>query len=99
MIQVVSYPEFSFAETEEKVNEIINNFDSFITQDGLDRFKASMLSDIIDGLSSVQGKASQLTSWAYLLDINKNEPYNFSKEIERYEAATLEDVKGFTINT
>ena len=93
MIQVVSYPEFSFAETEEKVNEIINNFDSFITQDGLDRFKASMRSDIIDGLSSVQGKASQLTSWAYLLDINKNEPYNFSKEIERYEAVTLEDVK------
>ena len=48
-----------------------------------------MRSDIIDGLSSVRGKASQLTSWAYLLD----EPHNFSKEIERYEAVTIEDVK------
>lgn len=93
MIQVVSYPEFSFAETEDKVNEIINNFDPYITQESLDRFKATIRSEIIDGLSSVQGKASQLTMWAYLMDVNNNEPYNFSKEIERYESVTLEDVK------
>ncbi|MGC6470856.1 MAG: M16 family metallopeptidase [Flavobacteriales bacterium] len=93
MIQVISYPEFTFAETETKINEIINNFDQFITQEALDRFKSKMRSDIIDGLSSVQGKASQLTMWAYLLDIKNNEPYNFGKEIERYESVTLEDVK------
>lgn len=93
MIQVVSYPEFTFAETEDKVNEIINNFDAYITQESLDRFKATMRSNIIDGLSSVQGKASQITSWAYLMDFINNEPYNFGKEIDRYEAVTLEDVK------
>ena len=47
-----------------------------------------MRSQIIDGLSSVSGKASDLTRWAYLLD----EPYNFSKEIQRYEAVTKQQV-------
>ena len=88
-IQVVSYPDYTFAETENKVNELINNFDEYITQEALDRFKSTMRSSIIDGLSSVAGKAGQLTMWSYLLD----EPYNFSKEINRYENVTLEDVK------
>ena len=88
-IQVVSYPDFTFAETEDKVNELVNNFESYITQEALDRFKSTMRSSIIDGLSSVAGKAGQLTMWSYLLD----EPYNFGKEIDRYENVTLEDVK------
>ena len=96
MIQVVSYPEFSFAETEEKVNEIINNFDSFITQDGLDRFKASMRSDIIDGLSSVQGKASQLTFLS--VDINKTN-YILAKKLNVMRQLPLKMLKGFTTNT
>ena len=88
LIQIISYPEYTFAETEEKINSLINNFEEYITDEALDRFKSTMRSDIIDGLSSVAGKASQLTSWSYLLD----EPHNFSKEIERYEAVTKEDV-------
>ena len=48
-----------------------------------------MRSSIIDGLSSVAGKAGQLTMWSDLLD----EPDNFGKEIDRYENVTLEDVK------
>jgi zinc protease len=87
-INVVSYPNFTFAETEEEVSKLINDFEKYITDEALDRFKSKMRSNIIDGLSSVRGKASQLTSWAYLLD----EPYNFSKEIERYQAITKEDV-------
>ncbi len=89
LVQIISYPDYTFAETEEKINTLINNFEEYITEDALERFKSTMRSDIIDGLSSVRGKASQLTSWAYLLD----EPHNFSKEIERYEAVTIEDVK------
>jgi zinc protease len=89
LIQIISYPDYTFAETEEKINNLINNFEKYITEEALERFKSTMRSDIIDGLSSVRGKASQLTSWAYLLD----EPHNFSKEIERYEAVTIEDVK------
>ena len=89
LVQIISYPDYTFAETEEKINTLINNFEEYITVEALERFKSTMRSDIIDGLSSVRGKASQLTSWAYLLD----EPHNFSKEIERYEAVTIEDVK------
>ena len=89
LVQIISYPDYTFAETEEKINTLINNFEEYITEEALERFKSTMRSDIIDGLSSVRGKASQLTSWAYLLD----EPHNFSKEIERYEAVTIEDVK------
>ena len=88
MINVVSYPNFTFSETEEEVNKLVNDFEKHITDEALDRFKSKMRSNIIDGLSSVRGKASQLTSWAYLLD----EPYNFSKEIERYQNITKEDV-------
>ena len=89
LVQIISYPDYTFAETEEKINTLINNFEEYITEEALERFKSTMRSDIIDGLSSVRGKASQLTSWAYLLD----EPHNFSKEIDRYEAVTIEDVK------
>ena len=88
MISVVSYPNFTFAETEQEVNKLLNNFETYITDEALDRFKSKMRSNIIDGLSSVRGKASQLTSWAYLLD----EPYNFSDEINRYQSITKEDV-------
>jgi len=88
MISVVSYPNFTFAETEEEVNTLLNDFEANITDEALDRFKSKMRSNIIDGLSSVAGKASQLTSWAYLLD----EPYNFSDDINRYQNITRQDV-------
>lgn len=88
MINVVSYPEYTFAEVEEEFNNMINNFDQNITEEALKRFKTKMRSQLIEGLSSVSGKASQLTGWAYLLD----ESYNFEKELARYNAITLEDV-------
>ena len=88
MINVINYPTFTFSETEETVSELVNNFESYITDESLERFKSKMRSSIIDGLSSVSGKASQLTMWAYLLD----EPYNFSRDIDRYQAITKEDV-------
>ena len=93
IIQVVSYPEHTFAETEIMVNNIVNDFEEYITKDALDRFKSKTKSDIIDGLSSIQGKSSQLASWAYLLDIKNNLPFNFGKEIQRYESVTVDDVK------
>ena len=93
IIQVVSYPEHTFAETEIMVNNIVNNFEEYITKDALDRFKSKTKSDIIDRLSSIQGKSSQLASWAYLLDIENNSPFNFGKEIKRYESVTVDDVK------
>lgn len=88
MINVISYPEYTFAEVEEGVNTLINNFEEHITDEAINRFKTKMRSQIIDGLSSVAGKASQLTGWAYLLD----ESYNFEKELARYEAVTKAEV-------
>ena len=88
MINVVSYPENTFAEVEEEVFKMLNNFDSYITNEALNRFKVKMRSEIMNGLSSIQGKASQLTRWAYLT----NEPYNFQKSLDRYNNVTKEDV-------
>lgn len=87
-VQVISYPEYTFAEVEEEVYKLVNNFEEYITDEGITQYKAKMRSNVMDGLSSVQGKASQLTQWAYLLD----ESYNFSKELARYEAVTKADV-------
>lgn len=87
-IQVISYPEYTFAEVEESVNGLVNNFEEHITDEAIERFKTKMRSQIIDGLSSIRGKASQLTGWAYLLD----ESYNFENELARYEAVTKAEV-------
>jgi len=88
MINVMSYPNTTFAEVEEEVFTLINNFESYITDEAIERFKVKMRSQIIEGLSSIQGKASRLTRWAYLLE----EPYNFQKSLDRYENVTKEDV-------
>jgi zinc protease len=88
MVQVISYPNYTFAEIEEEMVGLINNFEEHITDEAIERFKSKMKSNIINGLSSVAGKASQLTSWAYLLD----EPHNFSQELARYDAVTKADV-------
>ncbi|MBC8464201.1 MAG: insulinase family protein [Bacteroidetes bacterium] len=88
IVQVVSYPEFTFAEVEEEVYKLLNNFEEHITDEALERFKSKMRSNIISGLSSVRGKSAQLSQWAYLLD----ESYNFSDELARYESITKADV-------
>ena len=88
MINVMSYPDFTFAEVEEEVFKLLNNFESRITDEAIERFKVKMHSQIIEGLSSVQGKSSRLSRWAYLLD----EPYNFQKSLDRYNNVKKEDV-------
>ena len=75
------------------VNNIVNDFEKYITKDASDRFKSKTKSDIIDGLSSIQGKSSQLASWAYLLDIENNLPFTLVKKLKRYESVTVDDVK------
>ena len=54
MIQIISYPDYTFAETEEKINFLVNNFEESITEEALERFKSTMRSNIIDGLSSIK---------------------------------------------
>ena len=88
MINVMSYPEYTFAEVEQEVFKLLNSFESRISDEAIERFKVKMRSQIIDGLSSIQGKSSRLSRWAYLL----NEPYNFQKSLDRYNNVTKEDV-------
>ena len=88
MINIMSYPNFTFAEVEQEVFKLLNDFESRITDEAIERFKVKMHSQIIEGLSSVQGKSSRLSRWAYLLD----EPYNFQKSLDRYNNVKKEDV-------
>ena len=89
MINIMSYPNFTFAEVEQEVFKLLNDFESStLTDEAIERFKVKMHSQIIEGLSSVQGKSSRLSRWAYLLD----EPYNFQKSLDRYNNVKKEDV-------
>ena len=69
------YPENTFAEIEEEVNELINNFEKHINEKSLNQFKIKKRSSLFEQLNSVRGKASELSKWAYLLD----DSHNFEK--------------------
>ena len=82
------YPENTFAEIEEEVNELINNFEKHINENSLNQFKIKKRSSLFEQLNSVRGKASELSKWAYLLD----DSHNFEKELNRIDAVSVTDI-------
>lgn len=88
-ISVMAYPNTSLAKTEELVRQSIAEFEKRgINDEDLVRFKASAESNLINSLSSVSGKVSQL---AYN-ETFRNNPNYIQDELKRIQSVTKEDV-------
>ncbi len=87
-VMVISYPDRTFSEVEEKIRICMDKFEAEITEDAVQRAKAKMEAQIVDGMSSVSWKAAQLASWNMLL----NRPFNLDHNIKRYQKVSREDV-------
>ncbi len=92
-ILVVAYPDQSLKDTEALIRSTIDQFEKEVllaedVDEYLLRAKEVMKSQLIDAMESVSGKASQLTQWQMLM----GRPYNFDKELARYDAVTKEDL-------
>lgn len=93
VFDVFSYPAFMTENTESPEDMIRKVFDEFekrgVTDDDLKRFMGEMESQLMSVLTSVGAKASQLSSWHYLLG---NKTYNLTDDMARYRKVTKEDV-------
>jgi zinc protease len=88
-IQVLPYPGLTLAEMEKLVREAFVEFEQTgVTDDALARFKASSEADMINGLSSVAGKTSQLASYQTFT----GNPNYLTKELKTYQSVTKADV-------
>jgi len=88
-IQYVSYP-FSEYKPEDEIQKVFEEFDRVgITDEDLKRAKGSVETQLIQGMSSVAGKASLLSMWNYVLP---NKSMNLNEELARYNRVTKEDV-------
>ena len=86
---VLPYPGKTLAEMEEKIRETLVEFeDRGVNEDDLQRFKSSFESQMISGLETVSGKASQLASYQYM----HGNPNYVGKDLQRYLDVTAEDV-------
>ena len=89
VITVVAYPNFSLADIEKEIRQLLADFEKRgISDDDLNRFKAQHEADKIRGLQSVSGKASKL---AYYQTFTGNANY-LKQDMDRYTAVTKEDV-------
>lgn len=87
---VFAMPGTKLSEIEDIVRKTIADFESWqITDDELNRFKASYESQLINNLSSVSGKASQLAFY----ETFTGSPNYIGQDLERYTKVTKEDVK------
>jgi len=78
-----------FKEIDAKVKSTIDEFEqSGITDDALQRAKASYETGQYNGLSSVMGKAMTVSEWERLLGKSSS----ISEEIDRYNKVTKEDI-------
>ena len=76
-------------EIEKLIHSTIDEFEtSGITEDALIRAKAKKESELVDEMTSVQGKATLLDNWEILI----GKPYNFSNEVDRFNKVTKEDI-------
>jgi zinc protease len=92
---VLAYPpeDFNFQkmfnELDGKVKATIEEFEKTgITDESLQRAKASKESELINGESSVFGKSALLSEWDRLV----GKPYNLSDELDRFNKVTKEDI-------
>jgi zinc protease len=88
-ISVTPYPGKSLAEMEELVNEGFAEFEKRgITDEDIERFKNEFESRLINGLSSVSGKVSQLAAFQTFT----GNPNMTKKLLDSYSKVTREDV-------
>ncbi len=91
--QLLSYPAMMQEEPanpEDLLKAVLDEFDrTGVTDEELNQAKAKFESQAIQSLSSIGGKAAQLSMWNYLLP---NKPMNVPDEIARYKKVTKEDV-------
>lgn len=95
-IAVFAYPDFNFADiaksfdnVEKKIHATIDEFEKTgITDEALQRVKATYESRIIDAGESVSGKGMALAEWHTMI----GKPYNLTDELDRYNKVTKEDI-------
>lgn len=87
--EVQAFPEADLAQFESDVRAIIADFDAeSITDEDIETFKGETEAALINGLQSVQGKASRLALYDYLLD----NPNYLPQELEAVRSLRREDV-------
>jgi zinc protease len=88
-LQVLPYPGQTLAEMEQLAREALLEFEKTgVTDDALARFKASYEADLINSLSSVAGKTSQLAAYQTFTAT----PNMLPKQLKAHQAVTKADV-------
>jgi len=96
MMFILAYPpddmnfEKLFNDLDAKIKSTIDEFEKTgITDEGIQRAKASYESRFISEATTVQNKADLLSEWDRLI----GKPFNLSDQIDRYNKVTKEDVE------
>jgi len=90
VFQVVNFPGSSLKDVEAEVRKTIATFEERgVTQEDIDKFVADYESSTIQGLSSVQGKGSQLAA----NETFTGNPNYIANDLERYRNVKVEDVQ------
>tara|TARA_R110001592_G_scaffold80931_2_gene240629 strand:- start:1147 stop:4026 length:2880 start_codon:yes stop_codon:yes gene_type:complete len=88
-LEVQAFPEADLAEFVTEIREILANFGiDDIDDDDLATFKGQSESRLVNGLASVQGKASRLALYDYLID----NPNYIATELELLRTLSKEDI-------
>jgi zinc protease len=88
-LEVQAFPDGDLGQFVTEIREMLANFDaSAIDDEDLAMFKGETEANLINGLASVQGKASRLALYDYLID----NPNYLATELEALRTLTKEDV-------
>jgi zinc protease len=88
-LEVQAFPDADLGEFVAEIREVLADFDADdIDDDDLATFKGESEADLINGLASVQGKASRLALYDYLID----NPNYIATELESLRTLSKEDV-------
>ncbi|PIB36248.1 peptidase M16 [Reichenbachiella sp. 5M10] len=88
-MMVFAFPGQSLTDTEAEMRKAMKEFaENGVTDEDVEKFKAAMEKNIITGLESVSGKASQLASYETFL----GDPNSIKYDLDRYLNFTKEDV-------
>ena len=88
-LTVLPYPGKTLVEMEEAIRATLKEFEERgVKEDDLKRFQSTIESQMISGLETVSGKATNLARYQYVM----GNPNYAGKDIERYLAVTVEDV-------
>lgn len=89
VITVTPFPGKSLTEMEQLVNEALAEFEKRgVTDDDIEKFRSAFESRMINGLSSVSGKVSQLAAFQTFT----GNPNQIGRMLKMYQGVTKEDV-------